>query len=132
MPFRQILGRNVGPGRGRRGVQKAAVFRQNFIRQAHVALRSIAQIEMGRAALFDAGVENHLPAVGDRFQVGLHHARNIVDALLGVALGGRQGIAFLDRQGFADFRLRDLMNPVEIDEVDSRRLGERRRAQTHK
>ncbi len=119
MPVRKIFREGVAPrGQGVR-LQEVAISGKNFLRKFDVTFGGLPWIEVDRAFLFDADVENRFPFVAaDRFQVRFHDVGLGVEPLFDIALGVRKRIAFLEPQDFSNAGFRDFTQPEEVEDVD--------------
>ena len=74
---------------------------------------------MWGTALFDTDVEDGLAVIAaHRFQMRFDNARNLVYLGLGVALGRRHPVSFLDPQSFANLGFGDFAQTVKVENVD--------------
>jgi hypothetical protein len=108
---------------------KLAIDRGDLVRKMEIFRRRWPQFEMRRSALFHADIQDDLAAIAtDHFQVRIHHAHDVNDPLFRVALGGRERVTFARAQSLPDLRLRDFVEPVEVERSDPQVLREEQRS----
>jgi hypothetical protein len=106
------------------GAEISVIVAKQFFRERDITLGRRAEGGVRGAFLLDADKEDGARGVAaNGFDAGRRHAGDLLDGVLERALGGRQEFTGLQVCGGDDALGCDLVQTVEVDVADARRLG---------